>query len=74
VTRKLRALVDALDDELRDVSRDPDADLHGMEMQLRVWLDDTITVRQAQARRAERRCHCGRTLETDGSCRAGCIQ
>ncbi len=74
MTPKLRDLVDALDAELRDVSRDEGADLGGIENTLRVMLDDIVTVRHARARRAEGVCTCGRRLEPGGQCRAGCIQ
>ena len=74
MTPKLRAIVDKLDAELRDASRDPDADLGTIEMQLRVWLDEVVTVRQTQQRRAEGRCGCGRKLEENGTCRLGCVQ
>ena len=74
MTGKLRDLVDALDVELRAVSRNPyaDGDLCSMEMQLRIWLDDVCAVRFARTRRAGGRCTCGRKLELDGSCRTGC--
>ena len=74
MTPKLRALVDALDAELREVSRDPDADLSAVEMSVRVWLSDIEDVRKAQLLRAEGRCRCGRRLEASGQCRSGCIQ
>ena len=74
MTPKLRALVDALDAELREVSRDPHADLSGLEMALRVWLSDLEDVLRVQRLRAEGRCRCGRRLEPTGECRQGCMQ
>mgnify|MGYP001616926276 CR=1 FL=1 len=74
MTGKLRDLVDALDAEIRDVSRNAESDLGGLEMQLRVWLEDISTVRLARARRARGRCSCGRRLEHTGKCRQGCVQ
>ncbi len=74
MTPKLRNLCEALDAELREVSRDDGADLGSLEMQLRIWLDEIVTVRQARQRKAEGRCRCGRRLEENGTCRHGCIQ
>ncbi len=74
MTPKLRNLCEALDAELREISRDEGVDLGSLEMQLRIWLDEIVTVRQARQRKAEGRCECGRRLEASGECRHGCIQ
>lgn len=70
----LHTAMDAFDAALRDASRDERSDLDGVEMQLRIWLDELRTVLLARHRRAEGMCRCGRRLEEDGSCRSGCEQ